>query len=128
MSAPLNISNCINDIVSQLVLTGNKLPLHIPSMGNKGGAGCNILSLDKINGEIEILYLAPGHTSFVVRQKEYVQIATYFNSLHGQFTKSGNPSEYSVSSYTQSNGATWKGPFNIHLDPLLPSIFKYLGY
>jgi len=128
MSAPLNITTCIDDIVSKLILTGRKLPLHIPAMGNKGGVGCYILSLDKTNGEIEILYIAPGHTSFVVSQREYMEIASYFNSLIGKYNKIGTPLEYSVSSYTQSNGATWRGPFNIHIDPLLPSIFKQLGY
>lgn len=128
MAAPLKISDCIDDIVSQLILTGRKLPLHIPAMGNEGGVGCYVLSLNKEKGEIEILYLAPGHSSFVVQKKEYIKIAEYFNSLHGQFTKDGNPREYAVSSYTRTSGSTWKGPFNVHEDPLLPSIFKQLGY
>lgn len=128
MSAPLNITTCIDDIVSKLILTGRELSLRIPPMGNKGGAGCNVLSLDKTNGKIKILYLAPGHAPFIVTQNEYIKIATYFNSLKGKYNKVHTPLEYSVSSYTQSNGATWKGPFNIHIDPLLPSIFKELGY
>ncbi len=36
MAAPLRISDCIDDVVSQLILTGRKLPLHIPAMGKKG--------------------------------------------------------------------------------------------
>ena len=128
MAAPLNISVCIDDIVSKLILTGRRMPIHIPSMGNKGGAGCNILSLNKSKGEIEVLYLAPGHVPFIVGQSAYNYIAVYFNSLKGTYSKNGTPLEYSASSYTQSNGAKWKGPFNIHLDPLLPSIFKVLDY
>lgn len=89
MAAPLNISVCIDDIVSKLILTGRRMPIHIPSMGNKGGAGCNILSLNKSKGEIEVLYLAPGHVPFIVGQSAYNYIAVYFNSLKGTYSNIG---------------------------------------
>lgn len=128
MSAPLNIDEFIEDIINELIAQGRKLPLHIPAMGECGGVGCYILSVNRNKKEVEILYLAPNHTSFLVSQKEYEIVATYFNSLKGRSNKREDPLEYTVSMYNQSNGVTWKGPFDFHNDPLLPSIFKELGY
>lgn len=127
MAAPILIQDCIKDIQAILLPQNQgKYPLYIPPMGAKGGSGCHILSTNMSNGEIEIMYR--DFPKLIIRQEDYTILEKRFNSLDFKkgVLRDGRPEKYGVNRY---NKPKWNNiPFGCYLNPLLPSIFKALGY
>lgn len=133
MSVPLNITTFINDINNYLISKKKSLPVHIPPMGNKGGAGCYIMTTSASSVKIE--YRAKQTHTIIVTQKEYSIFEKRFNYL--QSLKKVNyfkvSLEYVVSNYNYNikskNFYNWQNsPYNFRTNPLVPTIFKELGY
>lgn len=122
MSAPTNIHACINDIITK---AKGKFPVYFPSMGQKGGAGCDVLSVDSLRGEIEILYKG---RAFKINQSIYITFANRFNFLDSRALtlRDGRSEKYGVNRY---QAPFWQNtPLGIHRNPLPATIFKGLGY
>lgn len=127
MAAPLNISVCIDDINKNLLpKNSGNFPIHIPSMGNRGGSGCDIISANVQKKEIVIKYR--NFPLLTICQGDYFIFAERFNKLQasGATVKGGRLVQHAVNRY---NAPKWQNnPFGQYCNPLLPSIFKVLNY
>ena len=124
MGAPDKIQSCINDIQTRANSRGG-FPLHFDSMGGRGGAGCDVLSVNSKTGEIEIQY---QQNSFIINQDIYAVFEKRFNLLdkQGSTLKDGRPEKYGVNRYQKD---LWQNtPLGLHRNPLPATIFKGLGY
>ena len=115
---PENIADCISD----LLVPPQPSPAHnqFVSMGGRAKYLREVVNIDVENNTFKIYWhTAKGNEyNVLINQKLYTTYRTRYLSLTGR-------SRHTISMYTDPN---WKGPLGTLFDPLLPTLFKALGY
>ena len=115
---PANIADCISDLLAppQPSLAYNQFV----SMGGRAKYLRAVVNINVKNNTFEIYWHTANGNKYnvLIDQELYTIYRTRYLSLTGR-------SRHTISMYTAPN---WEGPLGTRFDPLLPTLFKALGY